>query len=68
MTEFAAWGAHFAPAPVGFQYGYPADQTWWQELADPAKEIGQAILTQTPNTRSLFWVDFTVLEVFPPQP
>lgn len=68
VTEFSAWGAHFAPAPVGFQYGYPADQDWWQTLADPAGEIGQAVLAQTPNTRSLFWVDFTVLEVFPPQP
>lgn len=68
VTEFAAWGTHFAPAQVGFQYGYPADKTWWQQLADPAGEIGQAILTQTPNTTALFWVDFTVLEVFPPPP
>jgi hypothetical protein len=65
QAEFAAWGEHFAPAPVGFQYGYPADQPWWSKLQDPPAEIGQAILEATPNTTALFWVDFTVLQVFP---
>lgn len=65
--EFAAWGAHFAPAGVGYQYGYPADQGWWSKLEDPAGEIGKAILAKSPNTVSLFWVDFTVLDVFPPE-
>lgn len=65
VDEFAAWGKRFAPAKVGFQYGYPADRPWWKNLQDPAKEIGEAILAKTPNTTSLFWVDFTVLEVFP---
>jgi hypothetical protein len=65
--EFAAWGAHFAPAGVGYQYGYPADRVWWNKLEDPAAAIGSAILAQSPNTVSLFWVDFTVLEVFPPE-
>lgn len=65
--EFAAWGAHFAPAGVGYQYGYPADRGWWSALKDPAAEIGQAILAKSPNTVSLFWVDFTVLDVFPPE-
>lgn len=66
VTEFSAWGAHFAPAEVGFQYGYPADRAWWGDLSDPPGEIGQAILAQVPNTRALFWVDFTALDVFPP--
>ena len=29
-------------------------------------EIGQALLDKIPNTRALYWVDFTVLDVFPP--
>jgi hypothetical protein len=65
--EFAAWGSHFAPAAVGYQYGYLADKDWWKNLADPAAEIGKAILAKSPNTVSLFWVDFTVLDVFPPK-
>jgi hypothetical protein len=67
VNEFAEWGEAFAPAPVGFQYGYPADKIWWQNLQDPPKDIGQALLDKVPNTRGLFWVDFTVLEVFPPE-
>jgi len=65
VEEFTGWGERFAPAPVAFQYGYPADRKWWGELADPAGEIGQAVLARTPNTQALFWVDFTVKEVFP---
>jgi hypothetical protein len=67
VNEFSEWGKYFAPSPVAFQYGYPDDKKWWQKLQDPAGDIGKAILAKTPNTASLFWVDFTVLEVFPPQ-
>ena len=67
MDDFTAWGETFAPAPVGYQYGYPADKKWWQELQDPPAEIGQAILNDIPNTQGLFWVDFTLLDIFPPQ-
>lgn len=66
VTEFAAWGAAFAPSPVGFQYGYQADERWWKELDNPPVTMGQRILDATPNTEGLFWVDFTVLQQFPP--
>lgn len=65
--EFTEWGQEFAPSPVGFQYGYPADKVWWQGLQDPPKDIGQALLDKIPNTQGLFWVDFTVLDIFPPE-
>jgi hypothetical protein len=66
VREFVEWRKAFAPAPVAFQYGYSADQAWWKTLADPPGEIGREILAGTPNTEALFWVDFTVLQVFPP--
>lgn len=66
IDEFATWGETFAPAPVAFQFGYRADRRWWQELDDPPGEIGERILAAVPNTEALYWVDFTVLEVFPP--
>jgi hypothetical protein len=66
LNEFAAWGEAFAPAPVGFQYGYPADKVWWKNLQDPPQEIGQALIEKIPNTQGLFWVDFTIIEMFPP--
>ena len=66
VAEFASWGKHYYPSPVAYQFGYPADKKWWGGLHDPAGEIGKAILAAVPNTRGLFWVDFTVLDVFPP--
>jgi hypothetical protein len=65
-AAFAVWGKTFAPGPVAFQYGYPANRPWWQQLNDPPADIGRRILADVPNTQGLFWVDFTVLEVFPP--
>lgn len=66
VTEFIQWGKAFSPAPVAFQYGYPSDEPWWGGLSDPPKAIGKKILAVVPNTEGLFWVDFTVLDVFPP--
>lgn len=66
LEEFAAWGRHFYPAPVAFQIGYPADKKWWGGFPDPARMLGNAILEAVPNAMGLYWVDFTVLDVFPP--
>jgi hypothetical protein len=67
VSTFAEWGQSFAPAPVAFQYGYPADKKWWKDLPDAPGDIGRSILANVPNTEALFWVDFTVLDVFPPE-
>ena len=53
VTEFSAWGRAFAPAPVGFQYGYQSDKGWWSDMADPPREIGNALLSAIPNTRGI---------------
>ena len=66
VNEFKYWGNYFAPADVGFQYGYPADKTWWGDFENPPKHIGDNILENVPNAKSFFWVDFTIIEVFPP--
>jgi hypothetical protein len=66
IETFAKWGRTFAPAPVGFQYGYQSDKPWWSKMKDPVKEIGDRILAATPNTETLIWVDFSVRDIFPP--
>jgi hypothetical protein len=66
LTEFRKWSQTFAPAPVGFQVGYPSDKSWWGKFDDPPSQIGSALLKSFPNTSGLYWVDFSVLEVFPP--
>jgi len=68
IEEFAKWGRTFAPAPVGFQYGYPTDKPWWSKIEDPVKAIGDRILAATPNTEMLIWVDFSIQDVIPPDP
>jgi len=65
VSEFKSWGAKFAPNKVAFQFGYPIDSTWWRQYADPPKTIGDALLANVPNTYGLFWVDFTIVRVFP---
>jgi hypothetical protein len=67
LREFTGWGKHFASAPVAFQIGYPDDKHWWSELQDPPGDIGKAIFENVPNTVGVYWVDFTILDVFPPK-
>ena len=66
QDDFEQWGKTFFPAPVGFQFGYPADRIWWGQLGDPPQEIGKALLSGIPNTSDLIWVDFTMEEIWPP--
>jgi hypothetical protein len=65
LSEFSTWGKHFQPAPVAFQFGYPADKHWWRQLQDPPRSIGNAILEKMPNAAALFWVDFSIRDIFP---
>jgi hypothetical protein len=65
VEEFIAWGEAFAPAPVGFQYGYEDDEVWWGKLENLPHDIGQALLDRIPNTRGLYWVDFTMEQIWP---
>jgi hypothetical protein len=67
VSEFTTWGKTFAPVPVGFQVGYEDDRFWWSAMQDPPSDIGNAILSAVPNTAALFWVDFTVQDVFHPK-
>ena len=68
MTEFAAWGAYFHDAKVGYQFGYASDRSWWSRLTNPPQEIGNGILSRNStnlNTSDLFWVDFTAHDIWP---
>jgi fibronectin type 3 domain-containing protein/peptidoglycan/xylan/chitin deacetylase (PgdA/CDA1 family) len=66
VDEFANyWAPEFYPNPVWFQYGYEADRSWWETLDNPPKDIGDAIDAAVPQDCGLFWVDFTMRDVFP---
>jgi hypothetical protein len=51
VTEFSAWGQAFTPSPVGYQYGYQSDKSWWSGLSDPPRTIGNALLAAIPNPK-----------------
>lgn len=69
VADHAKWAAHFAPNPVAFQIGYPADEDdmkgskeggWWK-LRDPIKEWGEALRAKVGATHpqqeiSLIWI------------
>lgn len=63
--EFSHWGKHFFPAPVGFQYGYGGDRHIWSTLPSPASDMA-LLLSEIPNAREFYWVDFTARDLWPP--
>jgi hypothetical protein len=73
VNEFSAWGVKFKDNFVGFQFGYDfdtngdrmTDKTWWNTLDDPVKTIGEKLFTTIENCTGIFWVDFTIKEIYP---
>lgn len=59
MNDFTNWDQSYNHSTTGYQYGYPKDKIWWEDISNPPVEIGQRILNDLPNCKFLFWVDFT---------
>ena len=75
IDDFANyWATSFPNSKVGFQIGYnfdanndyKTDRDWWSLMDDPAKEIGTAIIDNVSNLEGIYWVDYSIKEVFPP--
>jgi len=65
VQEFKEWGQHFSQSNVCFQIGYEADRIWWSKIGDPVGTIARTLISNVPNCEGVYWVDFTILEVFP---
>jgi hypothetical protein len=65
IEEFELWGQAFYPARVGFQFGYGQDRSWWGQLSDPPGEMGRTFIEKIPNVTDLYWVDFTMENIWP---
>ncbi len=65
VSEFKSWGNSFSKNKVAFQFGYKADEVWWNKLNDPVKTIGDKLIQNVTNCAGLFWVDFTINKIFP---
>lgn len=66
VSEFKSWAGKFSPNASAFQFGYTADSVWWKNFSDPMKTIGDALSANISTLSALFWVDFTIIKVFPP--
>jgi hypothetical protein len=65
VNEFKAWANYFSTSTVFFQVGYARDKKWWSKLANPPKDIGDALDAAISNPMGVFWVDFTLTDVLP---
>ena len=67
MGAFGDWGDEFSDSEVSFQMGYPYDEWWWQEwMPDPIYDFGNDIISWQDNCRELYWVDFSIFDVYLP--
>ncbi len=64
MKEFSSWANMLAPADVGFQIGYDGDRNWWEDYDNPPKSLSEKFVSSYANTAAVFWVDFTLSDVF----
>lgn len=65
MKDYEEWGKTFSNASVGYQFGYEIDRHIWSKMKDPFTTISDDILRKIPNAMSVYWVDFTIRDVFP---
>jgi len=65
ISNMHSWGNTFPNNRVGFQFGYEWDRDWWDDYSDPPATLGNGLLADISNTAALFWVDFTLDDVFP---
>lgn len=73
VSWFISWANAFSDGKVGFQIGYDldtngdglTDKDWWSTMNDPLTEIGGVLFENISNCEYYYWVDFTILDVFP---
>ena len=66
VSEHVAMENQYPENPYGAQIGYPSDKIIWGSMSDPVKQLGSAVQTAIGRPISVFWVDFSITEVFPP--
>ena len=64
VSEHVAFENHFQNNPFGAQYGYPSDENIWGGMQDPVKQVGDDIQDAIGKPISLFWVDFSIHQLY----
>ena len=65
LSEHEVMESRFPNNPFGAQYGYPSDRNIWSGMQDPVKQLGDAIQEILDKPISLFWVDFSIQQLYP---
>jgi len=66
LDEFIVyWADYFKPNMVFYQFGYRRDKSWWSKLNNPPVDIGNIIAQNISQECGIFWVDFTLKDLFP---
>jgi hypothetical protein len=66
LDEFITyWADYFKPNRVFYQFGYRRDKSWWSQLNNPPADIGTEIAHHISQNCGIFWVDFTLRDIFP---
>lgn len=66
LNRYRDWGNYFSGNPVSFQVGYDneADKNWWSQMSNPPYEIATWIFQNISNAEGVYWVNFSVHDVF----
>ncbi|MBD3322087.1 MAG: hypothetical protein GF350_13395 [Chitinivibrionales bacterium] len=62
-SYMARWADYFAPCCAGVQTGYPNNESWWGNLDNPPKQIGEGVAARAGDTNQeifIAWVDFSL--------
>jgi hypothetical protein len=65
VSKWAAWGESFPDNPVGFYLGFPSDKSWWGNYDDPYYQVGSKLLERVKNAKGLYWVSFSIKDLYP---
>lgn len=63
MSDFNHWDSSYQNSITGYQYGYIKDKVWWKDKKNPPIDLGKRIINELPNSKFIFWVDFTADQV-----
>jgi len=62
---YTNWANAYPNNPVGYYIGFPSDKTWWRNYADPYKTIGDMALSCGNNVKGVYWVSFSIKDIYP---
>jgi hypothetical protein len=64
LNDFKTWGTYFSNGNVGYMAGFDSDWSWIKNINDPAGTIINALFSQIPNCKVVYWAGWTIPDIF----